>query len=262
MKTCSLCKIDQPLEDFHACGQSKDGHKPSCKKCLREKAKLNAKSYYERNREQINTKKKIYRETNREKVLAQKKAGYRKNRKEVLEQRKIYHNLNRETILKKQKICRDSKKQERSAKQAIRRKRMWREDPNYRLVTCLRGRCRDAMSGRRKSAPTMKLVGCSVEFLRTYLETLFKAGMTWENHGLGKDKWHIDHIRPCASFDLTDPEQQRECFHYTNMQPLWSQENISKGSRYNGKTHRFSQNIVEGKDSSVTHCDEDLSTIG
>jgi hypothetical protein len=52
--------------------------------------------------------------------------------------------------------------------------------------------------------------------------------MTRENHGL----WHVDHIRPCASFDLTDPEQQAICFHYTNLQPLWAIDNIKKGARY------------------------------
>ena len=57
--------------------------------------------------------------------------------------------------------------------------------------------------------------------------------MSWDNHGKGKGKWHIDHIRPCASFDLTDLEQQKECFNYSNLQPLWSEDNLIKGDRYN-----------------------------
>jgi hypothetical protein len=64
--------------------------------------------------------------------------------------------------------------------------------------------------------------------LRAHLEHQFKDGMTWDNHG----EWHIDHIKPCVQFDLTDPEQQKECFHYTNMQPLWAFENQSKGASY------------------------------
>ena len=51
--------------------------------------------------------------------------------------------------------------------------------------------------------------------------------MTWDNHG----EWHIDHIKPCASFDLTDADQQRECFNYTNLQPLWAKDNLSKGAK-------------------------------
>jgi hypothetical protein len=51
--------------------------------------------------------------------------------------------------------------------------------------------------------------------------------MTWNNHG----KWHIDHIIPCCAFDLADPEQRKRCFHYTNLQPLWAQQNFRKDWR-------------------------------
>ncbi len=63
----------------------------------------------------------------------------------------------------------------------------------------------------------MELIGCSLDDLWAWLETHFSPGMTRENRGT----WEVDHRRPCASFDLSDPEQQRECFHYTNLQPLW-----------------------------------------
>ena len=67
-----------------------------------------------------------------------------------------------------------------------------------------------------------------------HLEALFQPGMTWDNHAI--DGWHIDHIRPCTSFDLTDPEQQRQCFHYTNLQPLWAFDNISKSDKWEPAT--------------------------
>jgi hypothetical protein len=73
----------------------------------------------------------------------------------------------------------------------------------------------------------MGLIGCSVPQLRKHLEAQFTEGMTWDNHG----EWHIDHIKPCASFDLTDAEQQLECFNYTNLQPLWASDNLSKGAK-------------------------------
>ena len=68
------------------------------------------------------------------------------------------------------------------------------------------------------------LLGCSIQDARRYLEDQFTKGMSWENHG----EWHIDHRKPCASFDLTNVEEQRVCFHYTNLQPLWASENLSK----------------------------------
>ena len=65
-------------------------------------------------------------------------------------------------------------------------------------------------------------------FVKKWIESQFVDGMSWDNHG----EWHIDHIRPCASFDLTDPEQQKECFNYKNLQPLWAKDNLSKGDRF------------------------------
>jgi hypothetical protein len=108
--------------------------------------------------------------------------------------------------------------------------RLRRQDPVRRAKRALRQRVRVALLGIAKSAPTMVLVGCTPDQLRAHLEAQFEPGMSWENYGLRG--WHIDHIRPCADFDLMDPEQQRQCFHYTNLQPLWAEDNIQKGARY------------------------------
>ena len=70
-----------------------------------------------------------------------------------------------------------------------------------------------------------------IEELKIYLAQKFQTGMNWNNHGYGEDKWHIDHIRPCASFDLSKPEEQAICFHYSNLQPLWQKDNLQKGDK-------------------------------
>jgi len=101
-----------------------------------------------------------------------------------------------------------------------------RNDINYRIEKNLRKRLWDAIKGNNKSASTIKLLGCAVEYLKNHLESQFTEGMNWDNYG----KWHIDHIIPCASFDFTDPFQQRECFHFSNLQPLWAEDNLKKGS--------------------------------
>ena len=75
----------------------------------------------------------------------------------------------------------------------------------------------------------MELIGCTIEEFWNHLEKHFKPGMTWENYG--KAGWEMDHIIPCANFDLIVPEQQKQCFHYTNLQPLWVHENMSKGKK-------------------------------
>lgn len=88
--------------------------------------------------------------------------------------------------------------------------------------------CRLYMAVAQKKGKTMELTGCSKYELLEHLGSQFTESMTWENYG----QWHIDHIRPCASFDLTDLEQQKICFHWTNLQPLWATDNIKKGSKY------------------------------
>ena len=105
-------------------------------------------------------------------------------------------------------------------------------DAGYRLTLCLRQRVRIALKGRNKAASTVTLLGCSLEDFKKYLEARFLPGMSWENHGV--KGWHIDHIIPCAAFDLTDPEQQKICFSYKNLQPLWAADNIRKSDSIPG----------------------------
>lgn len=113
------------------------------------------------------------------------------------------------------------------AKQVRERRKM---DMNFRLKGSLQSRLRSALKGAVKAASTVELLGCSTETLRLHLESQFTDGMSWENYG--KTGWHIDHIKPCAFFDLTIDEQQRECFHYTNLQPLWAEDNLKKSDNY------------------------------
>jgi len=100
-------------------------------------------------------------------------------------------------------------------------------DPHFKLKQALSHRIWGALKGQVKSKRTMELLGCTIDELWIHMESKFTEGMTKENYG----KWHVDHIMPCASFDLTDPEQQAKCFHYTNLQPLWALDNIKKGNR-------------------------------
>lgn len=114
----------------------------------------------------------------------------------------------------------------KSAYDRIRR----RNDPSYRFGKNLRTRVGHALRRGDKCAHTAELLGCTVEELKACLELKFQPGMTWDNYGM----WHVDHIRPCADFDLTVPEQQKVCFHWTNLQPLWGRDNMRK-NRYCGE---------------------------
>ncbi len=124
--------------------------------------------------------------------------------------------------------------------EVIQRKRKYAQCPEVkerrRVVGNLRGRMRLALKGGNKAGSTLELLGIAdkdnpIEFLWQYLEKQFKSWMTRENYG----KWHVDHIRPCSSFDLTDSEEQKRCFRYTNLQPLWAKENFSKNAKWTGQ---------------------------
>ena len=99
---------------------------------------------------------------------------------------------------------------------------------SYRMSLCLRNRMRQALRDNRKLNSTIILIGCSTSDLKQHLENQFSFGMNWKNYGFG---WHIDHIIPCSKFDLSKLEEQKKCFHYTNLQPLWARENLSKAAK-------------------------------
>jgi hypothetical protein len=100
------------------------------------------------------------------------------------------------------------------------------KDPLYRLQHNMRvmgNRVVKQLSLGKKPACTEKWQGCTAEELKAYLESLFTEGMSWENYG----EWHADHIRPVSSFA---PEEWEQINHYTNLQPLWWQDNLSKSN--------------------------------
>jgi len=96
-----------------------------------------------------------------------------------------------------------------------------------RMVAAIRGRIHSIYKGQAKDKTSMTILGCSREKFVSHIEKQFKPGMTFENYG----QWHIDHIIPCAQFDLSKEGHRRMCFHYTNLQPMWASDNIRKGKK-------------------------------
>lgn len=107
-------------------------------------------------------------------------------------------------------------------------KNKYHTDHSYRLSSLLRKRLNRAIKGNYKVGSAVKDLGCSVEELKEYLQSKFIEGMSWDNYG----EWHIDHIKPLASFDLNNKEEFKMAVHYTNLQPLWAKENLKKGKRF------------------------------
>lgn len=129
--------------------------------------------------------------------------------------------------------CRQDKSQkyyQENKTEIIRKVRKWQKDNNYQSKS-LSGRLRKRLKKLVKSTSLRgnSLIGCSPAEFRKHLESLWKEGMSWENYGYGSGKWVIDHIIPCATFNLENEKEAKKCFHYTNMQPLWFEENEKKG---------------------------------
>lgn len=129
----------------------------------------------------------------------------------------------------KEKALNYSRRPDIKLKTRARKKNRLRTDINYKMRENLRRRVNLALKGLNKSKSTMELLGCTIEEFKIYISNKFDSQMSWDNYGIYG--WHIDHIIPCSSFDLTDPKQQKICFHYTNLQPLWAIENLQKSNK-------------------------------
>lgn len=110
-----------------------------------------------------------------------------------------------------------------------------KNDLNFRLRKGLSARIRSALrhQNSHKTSATTKMLGCSIVEFKVFLQNKFLDGMTWENYG----EWHIDHIKPCAAFDLTRMDEQYKCFNFSNLQPLWEEDNHTKNSFYDGNRY-------------------------
>ena len=170
----------------------------------KELTKARAKARYDSKRDEITEKHAEYRLANKDRQSELAKAWYQKNKKRVIKMNTEYKTERRKSA------------------------------PQFRLRDNLRCRLYQAVRAGvgEKSGGTLKLTGCSLDHLKSHLESLFTEGMTWENYG----EWHVDHIRPCSSFDLTIDKEQEICFNYSNLQPLWAKDNLSKSDKYDELT--------------------------
>lgn len=215
-KECNTCMRWKSLDSFSK-ASAWDKLDRKCKDC--------AKKYREKNRDKLLVKKKEYRVAH----VNERKAWLEANKESQREYNKVYQAKYRAENAEELKANAAKRFQENkeSIYDRLRKKRA--ENPQLRATHNLRSRLSIALRGIAKSAHTMELLGCSHDFFRDHMEFQFDDKMTWENYG----EWHVDHIIPCAVFNLTDPVEQRICFHYSNLQPLWGAENIAKSDKVN-----------------------------
>lgn len=191
-KTCSKCGKEKELTEFVRDKSLKSGYTSNCKSCRYEKSNEWHRKNYQENKDQVLEKNSNWRRKNWDAVYKQRKeSGQMKKHAN-----RWYHNKGKHDI-------------------------------NYVITERLRGRIRNIITKGYKSAPTLALLGCGIESFKIHLQNQFTEGMSWDNYG----KWHIDHIKPCCSFDLSLEENQRACFHYSNLRPLWGSDNSKKSQQ-------------------------------
>lgn len=209
-KVCTICQKELPAtkEYFHKKITGKYGFTAKCKSCALKYNRL----MYKKHRDKILESKRIENIEKSDRIKQRRKEQYIKHRNQRLLDVKNYQQKNKEKIRKK------------VASYTIKR---YHSDINFKLKMNLSRRVRQFIYKEGKR--TIDMIGCSINDFKKHLESLFKDGMSWDNYG--KKGWQIDHILPCTSFDLNDFEQQKKCFHYTNLQPLWAEDNLRKSNK-------------------------------
>jgi hypothetical protein len=213
-KFCSKCENTKDLSHFHSNKKSKDGKQCHCIECRKI---VNNELRRKRYAKDPNYRKKVYDDCRRSRL---------KNPTRYKEYQKRYIELNKDSIQLSVNEWRQTNKTHLRKYWKNYTKERNKTDPEFHIKNILRKRIWDALNGRKKSASTEKLLGCSLADFRNYIQSRFTANMNWQHFESGEI--HIDHIKPCASFDLSNPDEQKVCFHYTNLQPLWATTELAK----------------------------------
>jgi hypothetical protein len=228
-KRCTKCKREKALQEFNRNTAAKDGRHSSCRACCSD-ANRRWYSNPENRAKRAERVRRWYANPENRAKTAEALLRWRQNpenRAKDAEWARRYMQNPENRAKHAESDRRRRQNPEFRAKNAEYLRRRRQTNPQFRLAHLLRNRLRHALKGTVKSARTMELLGCPIEHLVKHLESKFQPGMSWENQG----EWHVDHIKPLASFNLTDPEQQREACHWTNLQPLWASDNIRKGDK-------------------------------
>lgn len=221
-KTCSNCNQYKSFDKFSPKKAGKYGLKSQCKDCYNKKQRLYRK------------RKTLDRKLKREVKINKNLKNKEKECTNCGEIKKFdqFHKSNKGRY-KLSSWCKSCDKNYRLNKPTRKRTKYRRErrrnNLEVRIKDALRGRIYKALKGYIKSKSTEELLGLSIDEFKNYLEKQFQDGMSWDNYG----EWHIDHIIPCASYNLLKPHHQEECFFYTNMQPLWAEDNWKKNDKLN-----------------------------
>lgn len=208
MKKCTKCNVEKELCEFNKSNLYSDGKRCECRECQ----KLISKIYREKNRDIINEKVRIQYKTNPE---IQKE----RSKKWMINREDDYRNSYRKRGKKWVEKNKDKRREYQNNYSTERLK----TDILFKLKRNIRIRINKFLKNKKDNSSNV--VGCSPNYLKEHLEKQFNNGMSWDNYG----NWHIDHIIPLSSAK-TEEDIYKLC-HYTNLQPLWAEDNLKKSNK-------------------------------
>ena len=210
MKVCIKCNQEKEITNYYKNSRNKTGYDNICKLCKNKYSTENSKKL---GKDYFCQASKKWSDKNREKISEYNKQNYNYDYYKT-EKRKLYS-----------KEWRQKNRHKLNEYQT----KKYQKDIDFKLSILLRGRFNTVVVKKHKIGQIENLIGCTIEECRQYIEQQSKPEMNWNNHG---EIWKIDHIKPCSSFDLTNIEQQKQCFHYTNIQPLFKTTEIAESFGY------------------------------
>ncbi len=256
MRVCTRCSASLDLSCFGKSKNGPDGLNYWCKSCVRQnaaahRARLVAelghdgylaqrRAYYAKRHDQIQSARAIRQEIRRDHFTEQSLAWQRAHKPKVAASKKKHRAKHQDKILAYTRDYHANHRNERNER--VRRRK--RTDPVFKLRERLRSTFADKLRLAIRRMPhdrptstksVLALIGCSLTELMGHLERQFLPGMSWANWGRSRGSWHIDHIRPISSFDLLDDKDLQECWHFTNLKPLWAEDNLKKGRHWHPK---------------------------
>jgi hypothetical protein len=256
LKTCRGCgEAKESTREFYPVGSTQGKLRAKCKKCYnarKKREKEKAEKEFDSKKGQLckicGERKPVsafypsHRYRKKAMCLPCSRARAKEKHVNTYEEKKKYYRAYYQKNKEYRRKWQDKYRKDNPDKLSEYRKRLHvkiKRNQSKRIKSALGG------VGLRKSDRTVKYLGCTGRELVAHLESQFSPGMSWDNYGI--KGWHIDHIRPCASFDFTDEKQLHDCFHYTNLQPLWAEDNMAKGASWDSSGAGSMLKFIDGK---------------
>lgn len=227
MKTCTVCKVEKPLEEYNNKKNGKFGKAARCVPC----EASYAKAWREANYEVQRAKEKTYKLENREAIRERERAYYWSNPQRESDRKKKFRRENPSIVRQQLRTRRQKPEIKARNREYVKNRR--KTNPQFKLRTLIRSRISNVLRAKdlKKVGSGINDMGCTPQELVKHLESHFEIWMSWENHGPYSEEkrtWHIDHTVSLSEFNLEDSEQFKKACHYTNLRPLEAIKNLKK----------------------------------